>query len=79
MEVEVKSLRELMRLRKVSIKELSEATGISESTIQRHLTDCNWDCIQIDSIVRALSIPRSFITTFFYDPVLELNGIKEEA
>lgn len=79
MEVEVKSLRELMRLRKVSIKELSEATGISESTIQRHLTDCNWDCIQIDLIVKALSIPRSFIATFFYDPVLELNGIKEEA
>lgn len=77
MEVEVKSLRELLRLRNVSIKKLSETTGISESTIQRHLEDCNWDCQQIDAIVRALAIPRSFIVTFFYDPMVELNGIEE--
>lgn len=76
MEVEIKSLRELMSLRGVSIKSLSDMTGISESTIQRHLTDCNWDCTQIDAIVRALKIPRSFIVTFFYDPMLELNGIE---
>jgi hypothetical protein len=68
-----------MRLRDVSIKGLSEATGISESTIIRHLDDCNWDCQQIDAIVRALSIPRSFIVTFFYDPMVELNGIAEDA
>lgn len=79
MEVEVKSIRELMRLRDVSIKGLSEATGISESTIIRHLDDCNWDCRQIDAIVRVLSIPRSFIVTFFYDPMVELNGIAEDA
>jgi DNA-binding Xre family transcriptional regulator len=74
MEVEIKSIQDLMRFRKISRKELAEKTGISESTIQRHLEDCKWDVSQIDALVTALEIPKSFLVTFFYDPYLEIKS-----
>lgn len=79
MEVEIKSIQDLMRLRKISVKKLAEMTGISESTIQRHLDDCKWDVQQMDALIRALEIPKSFIVTFFYDPYLELKSRGEPA
>ena len=71
MEVEIKTIQDLMRFRKVSTKKLAEMTGISESTIARHLEDCKWDMAQMDALIEALEIPKSFIVTFFYEPYLE--------
>ncbi len=76
MEVSINSLQELMRVRKVTNKDLSQLTGISEATIGRHLADCNWDMVQVDKIIRAMNIPTSSMAVLFYEPLVALNATK---
>lgn len=71
MKVEVNSLEELMRLRKIGPADLSELTGISEATIRRRLDDHDWRMKEAELVVSALEIPKDFVYLYFFEPLIE--------
>lgn len=74
MEVQINSLQELMRLKGYTIVKLSETTGISEDTIRRRLKDKDWRLSEVDKIVMALDIPKTWVYAYFFEPLLELKS-----
>ena len=74
MKVEVNSLQDLMRLKKVTIAKLAEATDISQDTIRRRLKDKDWRLSEVERIVRALDIPKTCVYVYFFEPMLELDS-----
>lgn len=71
MEVQINSLQDLMRLKKVTVVKLAEMTGISDDTIRRRLKDKDWRMSEVDQVVKALDIPSTWVYTYFFEPVLE--------
>ncbi len=71
MKVEIDTLQDLMRLRKVTVAKLSESTGISEDTIRRRMKDKDWRMSEVDKLVKVLNIPKNCVYVIFFEPVLE--------
>ena len=59
-------LRYLIKAKYGSIKKFSEATGISENTINTHLRDGNWDMTQAHKVIKALDISKSYAHLYFF-------------
>jgi DNA-binding Xre family transcriptional regulator len=74
MKVEIDTLQDLMRLRKVTVAKLSEGTGISEDTIRRRMKDKDWRMSEVDKLVKVLDIPKNCVYVIFFEPVLEANS-----
>ena len=70
-------LKFLIKAKYGSIKKLSDVVGISENTINTHLRDGNWDMKQAVKITRALSIPKTAIYLYFFEPLLSRNESSE--
>ena len=71
MQVEVKNLDDLMRLKNIGPATLSELTGISEATIRRRLEDHDWRMSEAECVVKALEIPENYVYAYFFEPLLE--------
>ena len=75
--LESTDLKFLIKAKYGSIKKLSEIVGISENTINTHLRDGNWDMNQAIKIIRALSIPKTAVYLYFFEPMLSRNESSE--
>ena len=75
--LESTDLKFLIKAKYGSIKKLSEIVGISENTINTHLRDGNWDMNQAVKIIRALSIPKTAVYLYFFEPMLSRNESSE--
>lgn len=71
MQIEIKDLNTLMRLKNITPSMLSEMTGISEATIRRRLEDHDWRMSEAELVIEALEIPVEFIYDYFFKPLLE--------
>lgn len=69
-------LRSLIRQKFKSVRELSEATGLSTDTINRRLKDGDWRLSECDILIDVLDIPANMFYVYFFEERLEQNSKK---